>query len=86
MAAFRDEGSSIAMGTSNVDTQGTAYKIYSCGIFYGPGGEDELHNGEIEILIALENVVVMPTRIYEKKFIFNNLININTLKFHYFIF
>ncbi|WP_440918797.1 hypothetical protein [Candidatus Pelagibacter sp.] len=61
MAAFRDEGSSIAMGTSNVDTQGTAYKIYSCGIFYGPGGEDELHNGEIEILIALENVVVMPS-------------------------
>ena len=34
-AAFRDEGSSIATNTSNVDLQGTAYKIYACGIFYG---------------------------------------------------
>ncbi len=60
-AAYRDEGSSIATGTSGVDTQGTAYKIYSCGIFYGTGGTGELHNGDVEILIPLENVVVMPS-------------------------
>ncbi len=60
-AAFRDEGSSIATNTSNVDLQGTAYKIYACGIFYGTGGAGELHNNDIEIIIPLENVVVMPT-------------------------
>ena len=60
-AAFRDEGSSIATNTSNVDLQGTAYKIYSCGILYGPGGRGEYHNGEVEILIPLESIVVMPT-------------------------
>ncbi len=60
-AAFRDDGSSIATNTSNVDTQGTAYKIYACGIFYGVGNAGELHNGDVEILIPLENVVVMPT-------------------------
>ncbi len=59
-AAYRDQGSSVATGTSNVDTQGTAYRIYSCGIFYGIGGTGEMHNNNIEILIPLENVVVMP--------------------------
>ena len=41
--------------------RGTAYKIYSCGILYGPGGRGEYHNGEVEILIPLESIVVMPT-------------------------
>tara|TARA_Y200000002_G_scaffold90309_1_gene72680 strand:- start:23583 stop:24476 length:894 start_codon:yes stop_codon:yes gene_type:complete len=61
MAAYRDDGSSIATSASNVDSQGTAYKIYSCGIFYGIGGSGETHNGDIEILIPLENVIVMPS-------------------------
>ena len=60
-AAYRNDGSSIATDVSNVDSQGTAYKIYSCGILYGPGGRGEYHNGEVEILIPLESIVVMPT-------------------------
>ncbi len=60
-AAYRNDGSSIATDVSNVDSQGTAYKIYACGILYGAGRGDDLHNGEIEILIPLENIVVMPT-------------------------
>ena len=59
-AAFRDEGSSIATNTSNVDLQGTAYK-YMLVEFYRTGGAGELHNNDIEIIIPLENVVVMPT-------------------------
>ena len=60
-AAYRNDGSSVATDVSNVDSQGTAYKIYSCGILYGPGGRGEYHNGEVEILIPLESIVVMPT-------------------------
>ena len=60
-AAYRNDGSSIATDVSNVDSQGTAYKIYSCGILYGPGGRGEFHNGEVEIIIPLESIVVMPT-------------------------
>ena len=60
-AAYRNDGSSIATDVSNVDSQGTAYKIYSCGILYGPGGRGEYHNGDVEILIPLESIVVMPT-------------------------
>ena len=68
-AAYRNDGSSIATDVSNVDSQGTAYKIYACGILYGAGRGDDLHNDEIEILIPLENIVVMPTWYYEKKYI-----------------
>ena len=60
-AAYRYVGCSIATDVSNVDSQGTAYKIYSCGILYGPGGRGEFHNGEVEIIIPLESIVVMPT-------------------------
>ena len=60
-AAYRNDGSSIATDVSNVDSQGTAYKIYSCWILYGPGGRGEFHNGEVEIIIPLESIVVMPT-------------------------
>ena len=60
-AAYRNDGSSVATDVSNVDSQGTAYKIYSCGILYGPGGRGEFHNGEVEIIIPLESIVVMPT-------------------------
>ena len=59
-AAYRAEGSSIATTTSNIDTQGTAYKIYSCGIFYGKGNDTEINDGDVQILIPLENLVVMP--------------------------
>jgi len=59
-AAYTSEGSSIATSASNVDTQGTAYKIYSCGIFYGKGDDTEINDGNVQILIPLENLVVMP--------------------------
>ena len=65
-AAYRAEGSSIATTTSNIDTQGTAYKIYSCGIFYGKSRDDEdddeaeLNDGNVQILIPLETLIVMP--------------------------
>lgn len=60
-AAYRAEGSSIATTTSNIDTQGTAYKVYSCGIFYGESTEDdEVNDGNVQILIPLENLVIMP--------------------------
>ena len=59
-AAYRAEGSSIATSTSNIDTQGTAYRIYSCGIYYGRGNDDKINDGNIQIMIPLENLVVMP--------------------------
>ena len=58
-AAYRAEGSSIATNTSNVDTQGTAYKIYSCGIFYGKD-DDNINDGNAQLIIPLENLIVMP--------------------------
>ena len=61
-AAYKGSGSSIAKTTSSSDSQGTAYKIYACGIFYGKSDKDaDPHNGDIEILIPLETVIVMPS-------------------------
>jgi Tfp pilus assembly protein PilX len=59
-AAYRAEGSSIATNTSNVDAQGTAYKIYACGIFYGKGDDDNPNDGNVQLIIPLENLIVMP--------------------------
>ena len=60
-AAYRAEGSSLATTTSNIDAQGTAYRVYSCGIFYGKSTEDdEANDGNVQILIPLENLVIMP--------------------------
>ena len=69
-AAYRAEGSSIATSTSNIDTEGTAYRIYSCGIYYGRGDDDNINDGNIQIMIPLENLVVMPNQIYEKNYNF----------------
>ena len=61
-AAYRGSGSSIATTTSNIDSQGTAYKIYACGMFFGkPNSADDPNNGEVEILIPLEHLIVMPS-------------------------
>ena len=61
-AAYRGSGSSIATTTSNIDSQGTAYKIYACGMFFGkPNSTDDPNNGEVEILIPLEHLIVMPS-------------------------
>jgi len=61
-AAYKGSGSSVAATTSSSSTQGTAYKIHACGIFYGKtSDETKTHNGEIEILIPLETVIVMPS-------------------------
>lgn len=60
-AAYRAEGSSVATTTSNIDTQGTAYKVYSCGLFYGKStDDDEVNDGNVQILIPLENLIIMP--------------------------
>ena len=61
-AAYTGSGSSVAKTTSSSDTQGSAYKIYACGIFYGKSSNDtDTHSDEIEILIPLETVIVMPS-------------------------
>ncbi len=66
-AAYKGSGASIAKKATTSDAQGTAYKIYSCGIFYGQSNDDDddedakPHNGNIEILIPLETIIVMPS-------------------------
>ena len=61
-AAYKGSGSSIAKTTSSSDSQGSAYKIYACGIFYGKGSTtNDIHNGEVEMLIPLETIIVMPS-------------------------
>jgi len=66
-AAYQGSGASVAKTTSGSGSQGTAYKIYACGIFYGKSEDDaddadaKPHNGNIEILIPLETIIVMPS-------------------------
>jgi hypothetical protein len=61
-AAYTGSGSSVAKTTSSSDSQGSAYKIYACGVFYGKSSTDtNAHSGEVEILIPLETVIVMPS-------------------------
>jgi len=60
-APYKGAGASIKATSSDIGSQGTAYKIYACGIFYGKAGPlDVNHNGEVQILIPLESIIVMP--------------------------
>ena len=52
-ASFKGEGSSLKKTTTNVQRQGTSYKIYGCGYLE--------KNGDIEILIPLETIVVLSS-------------------------
>ena len=51
--AFKGSGSSLKKTTTNVQRQGTQYKIYGCGYLE--------RNGDIEILIPLETIVTLES-------------------------
>jgi len=54
-------GSSISLGQGDVEKYGTAYKLYACGIFYGRTSSDtENHDGNPQIIIPLESIIIMP--------------------------
>ena len=48
-AEFQEAGSSVAKGSLDVITAGTAYRIYACGIY-----------DEDKIIIPIESLVVLP--------------------------
>ena len=54
-ATYYGSGASIKKKSSDSESQGTAYKIYACGIM--TAGKD---SNRIEILIPLESLIVMP--------------------------
>ena len=51
--AFKGSGASLKKTTTNVQRQGTQYKIYGCGYLE--------RNGDIEILIPLETIVTLES-------------------------
>ena len=51
--AFKGSGASLKKTTTNVQRQGTQYKIYGCGYLQ--------KNGNIEILIPLETIVTVES-------------------------
>ena len=51
--AFKGSGSSLKKTTTNLQRQGTQYKLYGCGYLE--------RNGNIEILIPLETIVVLES-------------------------
>ena len=54
-ATYYGSGSSIKKKSSDIQSQGTAYKIYACGIM-----TESKDNDVAEIIIPLESVIVMP--------------------------
>ena len=48
-AEFQEAGSSIAQGSLDVISAGTAYRIYACGIY-----------DEDKVVIPIESLVVLP--------------------------
>ena len=59
-APYLGTGSSIKKTSNNSQSLGTAYKIYACGIMVAQGTELNDYDGEEEIIIPLETVMVMP--------------------------
>ena len=59
-APYLGTGSSIKKTSNNSQSLGTAYKIYACGIMVAQGTEFDDYDGEEEIIIPLETVMVMP--------------------------
>ena len=59
-APYLGTGSSIKKASNNSQSLGTAYKIYACGIMVAQGTELDDYDGEEEIIIPLETVMVMP--------------------------
>jgi len=59
-APYLGTGSSIKKTSNNSQSLGTAYKIYACGIMVAQGTELAVYDGEEEIIIPLETIMVMP--------------------------
>ena len=57
---FSGGGSSIKKTTTNVQKQGTVYKVYGCGILMPKGSNDAAFENP-EILIPLETLVILST-------------------------
>ena len=51
---YKGPGSSIKKTSTNMQTQGSAYKIYGCGIMRA---KDSI-NSKVQILIPLESIVI----------------------------
>ena len=58
-APYLGTGSSIKKTSNNSQSLGTAYKIYACGIMVAQGTELDDYDGEKEIIIPLETLIVM---------------------------
>ena len=56
-ATYYGSGSSIKKRSSDSQSQGTAYKIYACGIMTESKSNDDY---QAEIIIPLESLIVMP--------------------------
>lgn len=59
-APYLGSGSSVKKTSNNSQSLGTAYKIYACGIMVAQGTELAVYDGEEEIIIPLETIMVMP--------------------------
>jgi hypothetical protein len=57
-AEYLGTGSSIRKGSTDIQTMGTAYKIYACGILVEVGANEE--NPTPQLLIPLESLIVLP--------------------------
>ncbi len=57
-AEYLGTGSSVKKTSSNIQTMGTAFKIYACGIMVEAGATGD--NPQAQILIPLESLIVMP--------------------------
>ncbi len=58
-APFKGAGSSMKKTSSNVGNQGTAYKVYACGMMVKKGTSENKIK-DIKIIVPLESKIVMP--------------------------
>ena len=59
-STFKGAGASLKKSSTNVQRQGTSYRIYGCG-YLMPNGSDLDVFDDPEILIPLETLVVLST-------------------------
>ena len=59
-STFKGAGASLKKSSTNVQRQGTSYRIYGCG-YLMPNGTDLGEYDDPEILIPLETLVVLST-------------------------
>tara|TARA_Y100000590_G_scaffold469462_1_gene657189 strand:+ start:3312 stop:4067 length:756 start_codon:yes stop_codon:yes gene_type:complete len=58
-APYKGEGASMKKTSSNVGNQGTAYKVYACGMMVKKGTPlDKMKN--VKIIVPLESKIIMP--------------------------